>query len=117
MMVLLAVLAIANEKVEYIPLACYIIFMQGVAMVDMVQPALAVRASTAGAGLTQGLMMFAIASAYAVGSVGAGAAADSALGYQSLPWLVAGVSALGGFVGWLAFGRSESPSDVSAEAI
>jgi hypothetical protein len=62
------------------------------------------------------MMMFAIASAYAVGSVGAGAAADSELGYQCLPWLVAGVSALGGFIGWLAFGKSGSPSDVGAES-
>jgi hypothetical protein len=69
----------------------------------MVQPALAVRASTAGAGLTQGMMMFAIASAYAVGSVGAGAAADSSLGYQRLPWIVLAVCVLGGIVGWIAF--------------
>jgi hypothetical protein len=103
-MVLLAVLAIAGERVEFIPLACYIIYAQGIAMVDMMQPALAVRASTAGAGLTQGMMMFAIASAYAVGSVGAGAAADSSLGYQSLPWIVVGASVLGGIVGWVAFG-------------
>lgn len=107
MMILLAVLAIAGEKVEYIPLACYIIFMQGVAMVDMVQPALAVRASKAGAGLTQGLMMFAIASAYAVGSIGAGAVADSSLGYPALPWMVAGVCVGGGLVGWIAFGQSK----------
>ena len=111
-MVLLAVLAIAGERVEFIPLACYIIYAQGIAMVDMMQPALAVRASKAGAGLTQGMMMFAIASAYAVGSIGAGAAADSDLGYQSLPWIVVGASVLGGIVGWVAFGgRKKSEQD------
>jgi hypothetical protein len=103
MMVLLTVLAIAGERVEFIPLACYIVFLQGVAMVDMVQPALAARASSAGAGLTQGMLMFAIATAYAVGSVAAGAAADSALGYPSLAWIVTGVCVLAGLVGWLAF--------------
>ena len=72
-------------------------------MVDMVQPALAARASSAGAGLTQGMLMFAIATAYAVGSVAAGAAADSALGYPSLAWIVTGVCVLAGLVGWLAF--------------
>ena len=107
-MMLLAVLAIAGERVEFIPLACYILFMQGVAMVDMVQPALVARASKAGAGLTQGMLMFAIASAYAVGSVGAGAAADS-FGYQSLHWIVAGVCVLAGLVGWVAFGRGKRP--------
>jgi predicted MFS family arabinose efflux permease len=103
MMVLLTVLAIAGERVEFIPLACYVVFLQGVAMVDMVQPALAARASSAGAGLTQGMLMFAIATAYAIGSVAAGAAADSALGYPSLAWIVAGVCVLAGLVGWLAF--------------
>jgi MFS family permease len=107
-MVLLAVLAIAGERVEFIPLACYIVYAQGIAMVDMMQPALAARASTGGAGLKQGMIMFAIASAYAVGSIGAGAAADSSLGYQSLPWIVVGASVLGGIVGWLAFGGSRS---------
>ena len=100
-MMLLVVLAIAGERVEFIPLACYILYSQGVAMADMVQPALVARASKAGAGLTQGMLMFAIASGYAVGSVGAGAAADS-LGYQSLPWIVAGVCVLAGLVGWSA---------------
>jgi hypothetical protein len=112
-MVLLAALAIAGERVEFIPLACYIIYAQGIAMVDMMQPALAVRASTAGAGLTQGMMMFAIASAYAVGSVGAGAAADSSLGYQSLPWIVVGASVLGGVVGWLAFGNPKKTDEAT----
>lgn len=103
-MVLLGLLAIAGERVEFIPLACYILYSQGIAMVDMMQPAIAVRKSTAGAGMTQGMMMFAIATAYAVGSVGAGAAADSSFGYQSLPWIVVVASVLGGIVGWIAFG-------------
>ena len=108
-MVLLTILAIAGERVEFIPLACYVVFLQGVAMVDMVQPALAARFSTAGAGLTQGMLMFAIASAYAVGSVGAGAAADSSLGYPSLAWIVAGVCVLAGLVGWITFaGRKKA---------
>jgi predicted MFS family arabinose efflux permease len=110
MMVLLTVLAIAGERVEFIPLACYVVFLQGVAMVDMVQPALAARASSAGAGLTQGMLMFAIATAYAVGSVAAGAAADSNLGYPSLAWIVTGVCVLAGLVGWLAFRSSTTDS-------
>ena len=111
----LIILGLFGESVVFIPLACYIVFLQGVAMVDMVQPALAVRASTAGAGLTQGMMMFAIASAYAVGSVGAGAAADSSLGYQSLPWIVAAVCVLGGIVGWVAFRGQNRKEEAQVE--
>ncbi len=81
-------------------------------MVDMVQPAHAAGASSAGAGLTQGVLMFAIATAYAVGSVAAGAAADSSLGYPCLAWIVAGVSVFAAAAGWVAFGKnSESDRD------
>lgn len=102
MMCLLGVLAFQSGAGTVLPLICYVVFIQGVAMVDMVQPALAARLSSAGAGLTQGLLMFAIAGSYAVGSVSAGAAADSALGYSSLVWIVALVTVAAGAIGLFA---------------
>lgn len=57
--------------------------------------------------------MFAIATAYAVGSVAAGAAADSSLGYPSLAWMVAGVCVLAAVVGWLAFGNSKKAEEAT----
>ena len=55
------------------------------------------------------MLMFAIASAYAVGSVGAGVAADSSLGYQSLAWLVAGACVLAFLTGWAAMKGMAKP--------
>jgi len=107
-MIALAALAMASGGgvTALIPLALYIIYLQGISWVDMVQPALAARASTAGAGLTQGLLMFAIASAYASGNFIGGASAD-ALGFDSLTWIVALVSAVALVFGYMAFPRDK----------
>ena len=72
----------------------------------MVQPALAARASSAGAGLTQGLLMFLIASAYAVGNFIGGASADT-FGFSSLTWAVAIVSAIAFVIGFIVMGKKD----------
>ena len=84
-----------------IPLALYIIYLQGISWADMVQPALAARSSSAGAGMTQGLLMFSIALAYAAGNFIGGASADL-LGFVSLTWIVAAVSGIALVFGFLA---------------
>lgn len=105
MMLALSVLAIASggSVISLLPLGIYLVFMQGIAWADMTQPALVSRASTAGAGLTQGLLMFAIAMAFGVGGFLGGTFADS-FGFQSLAWLTAAVS-----IGALVLGYFSAP--------
>ncbi len=93
-MVALGLLAIVTggSIVALLPLGIYLIFMQGIAWADMTQPALVARASTAGAGLTQGMLMFAVALAFGTGGFLGGAFADS-FGFASLAWLTAALSA------------------------
>ncbi|WP_406611199.1 MFS transporter [Agarivorans sp. JK6] len=88
----------AGQLEAYLPLGLYLVYLQGVTTVDMVQPAIAAKASRAGAGMTQGLLMFAIAGAYAGGNVLSGISADS-FGWSSLASLVAAVSAIALVVG------------------
>ncbi|WP_221073874.1 MFS transporter [Agarivorans aestuarii] len=98
-MIGLAGLAIyADQFAAYLPLALYLVYLQGVTTVDMVQPAIAAKASRAGAGMTQGLLMFAIAGAYAGGNVLSGISADS-FGWSSLASLVVVVSVIALLVG------------------
>ncbi|MPW28501.1 MFS transporter [Agarivorans sp. B2Z047] len=88
----------AGQLAAYLPLGLYLVYLQGVTAVDMVQPAIAAKASRAGAGMTQGLLMFAIAGAYAGGNVLSGISADS-FGWSSLASIVAAVSAIALVVG------------------
>ena len=92
-MIGLGVLAIISggSLAAFIPLGLYLFYMQGIAWADLVQPALVSRFSTAGAGLTQGMLMFAIALAFGVGGILSGTFADG-LGFDSLAWLTAAVS-------------------------
>lgn len=108
-MVLLVMLALGGGMGAIIPLAVYIGYLLAITCVDMVQPALAVRGSTAGAGTTQGLLMFAIASAYAAGSFTSGLAADS-LGFGSLPYIVGIVSTIAVVLGFIAFAGMKKPA-------
>lgn len=105
MMLALSILAIATggTVISFLPLGIYLVFMQGIAWADMTQPALVSRASTAGAGLTQGLLMFAIAMAFGVGGFLGGTFADS-FDFQSLAWLTAAVS-----IGALILGFYSAP--------
>jgi predicted MFS family arabinose efflux permease len=115
MMVALALLAIATggSILAVLPLAIYVVYLQGISWADMVQPALAARASAAGAGLTQGLLMFAIASAYAVGNFLGGASAD-AFGFDSLVWVVAIVSVVALVLGYIAMPRNAAAHESRA---
>lgn len=109
-MVVLIALALVNGIWAALPLGAYILYLQAITCVDMVQPALAARGSSAGAGLTQGLLMFAIASAYAAGSFISGVSAD-AFGFGSLPWVVGAVSAIAlvlGFIGFASMKKADS---------
>lgn len=108
MMLALSLLAIASggSVVSFIPLGIYLVFMQGIAWADMTQPALVSRVSTAGAGLTQGLLMFAIALAFGVGGFLGGTFADM-FGFSSLAWLTAIVSGAALVIGFLATRSSE----------
>ncbi|WP_163934877.1 MFS transporter [Paraferrimonas sp. SM1919] len=92
MIALVLVAAGGPAILAYIPLGLYVIYLQGVAVCDMSQPSIADKQSSAGAGLTQGLLMFAIAIAYAVGNVVGGFAAES-FGFGSLAVVVGAVSA------------------------
>lgn len=85
-----------------IPLTLYIIFLQAISWQDLVQPALVSRFSTAGAATTQGLLLFAVAVGYALGSILAGDAADS-LGFSSLPIIVAISAVLAVIIGVKSF--------------
>jgi predicted MFS family arabinose efflux permease len=112
-MVLLVVLAFGAGGVGVlIPLAVYIGYLLAITCVDMVQPALAARGSSAGAGMTQGLLMFAIASAYAGGSFISGVAADG-YGFGSLPYVVGVVSAIAVVLGFLAFAGMRGGKDTA----
>jgi len=86
------------------------LFGVGSATLLMINPAFIV---SGGFGLTQGMLMFAIATAYAVGSVAAGAAADSSLGYPCLAWMVAGVCVLAAVVGWLTFSSPKKADEAT----
>ncbi len=85
---LLIVLSSVFESVwPYLPLGLYVIYLQAMAWQDMVQPALAARASTGGAAITQGFLLFAVAGSYAFSSILAADAAD-AFGFGILAWIV-----------------------------
>lgn len=114
-MVLLVFLALGGNTGVILPLAIYIGYLLAITCVDMVQPALAVRGSSAGAGTTQGLLMFAIASAYAAGSFTSGLAADS-LGFGSLPYIVGTVSTIAVVLGFIAFAGMKKPAGDQAES-
>jgi hypothetical protein len=67
----------------------------------MVQPALAARASSAGAATTQGFLLFAVATSYALASIIAADAAD-AFGFGILAWIVAGGALIAFLIGRVA---------------
>ena len=101
-----------QNMASFLPLALYVTFLQAVSWQDMVQPALASRFSTAGAATTQGLLLFAVAVGYALGSVIAGDAADQ-LGFQSLPWIVAITAAIGIVIGVKSFAQQRKKRKIS----
>ncbi|MEP3046621.1 MAG: MFS transporter [Roseibium sp.] len=109
-MIVLIAMAWVNGIWAALPLGAYILYLQAITCVDMVQPALAARGSSAGAGLTQGLLMFAIASAYAAGSFISGISAD-AFGFSSLPWVVGVVSAIALVLGFIGFANMKKAAD------
>jgi Na+/melibiose symporter-like transporter len=85
----------------FLPLALYVIYLQAMAWQDMVQPALAARASAAGAATTQGFLLFAVAISYALASIVAADAAD-AFGFGILAWIVAGGALVAFLIGRVA---------------
>jgi len=85
----------------FLPLALYVIYLQAMAWQDMVQPALAARASTAGAATTQGFLLFAVAISYALASIIAADAAD-AFGFGILAWIVAVGAVIAFLIGRIA---------------
>ena len=103
MMVALTLLAfsVSGNVTAFMPLGLYLLYMQGIAWADLTQPALVSRISTDGAGLTQGLLMLAIALAFGVGGFFGGTFADG-FGFQSLAWLTAVVSGVAFVFGFLS---------------
>ena len=98
----LIVLSAGFEQVwQYLPLAIYIIYLQALAWQDMVTPALAARASTAGAATTQGFLLFVLASGYALVSVLSAETADI-FGFTSLAWIVLAGAVMAFFTGRMA---------------
>jgi len=103
MMAAMSVLAIVTGNIIYlIPLGIYVIFLQGITWADMVQPSLSARLSSAGAGATQGFLLFAVAIGYAAGNVIGGVSADI-LGFQSLAWIVCAVMIPAFFLAFISF--------------
>ena len=95
-------LSVGFDKVwPYLPLGLYIVYLQALAWQDMVQPALAARASTAGAATTQGFLLFVVASSYAFVSILSAEAAD-AFGFGSLAWIVLAGAVMAFIVGRIA---------------
>ena len=73
-----------------------LVFMQGLSLVDMAKPALAESATSLAPSTTQGVLLFAIAGGYSVGTLSGGQMAELG-GLASLPAFVAGLAA-GAFV-------------------
>jgi predicted MFS family arabinose efflux permease len=60
----------------WLPLVLHLVFMQALSLVDMVKPALVVKATSLSPAVTQGCLLFAIAGGYAVGTYSGGLVAD-----------------------------------------
>lgn len=89
---------------SYLPLGLYVIYLQAMAWQDMVQPALAARASTGGAAITQGFLLFAVAGSYAFSSILAAYSAD-AFGFGILAWIVVFGAAVAFVIGRIAISK------------
>ncbi len=96
----------------YLPLGIYVIYLQAFAWLDMVQPALAARASSAGAATTQGYLLFVVASSYALVSILSAGAADT-FGFASLAGIVLGGAVLAFIVGRIAI--RQMPKDTAIQ--
>ncbi|WP_163934846.1 MFS transporter [Paraferrimonas sp. SM1919] len=108
-MVALVLVAMGGPAIlAYVPLGLYVIYLQGIAVCDMSQPSVADKNSSVGAGLTQGLLMFSIAIAYAVGNVVGGFSAKE-FGFESLAVVVAIVSGLSALIAFISLiGKKQS---------
>lgn len=74
-----------------IPLALFLVYLQGITVTDMISPAIAARLTFVGGGLTQGLMMFFISLGFGLGSVISGIAVDG-YGWAALPFAILGLT-------------------------
>lgn len=97
----------------FLPLGVYVLYQQTISGADMVQPSVAAKASSAGAGMTQGLMLFAVALGYSGGNLLAGFAAET-LGFSSFPWIVGTLTILGFILGSLSLSQLRKPVTKSA---
>ncbi|MGR5286768.1 MFS transporter [Vibrio maritimus] len=86
------VIAEAGMSLHYIiPLALFLVYLQGITVTDMISPAIAARLTFVGGGLTQGLMMFFISLGFGFGSVISGIAVDG-YGWAALPFAILGLT-------------------------
>ncbi len=86
------VIAEAGMSLHYIiPLALFLVYLQGITVTDMISPAIAARLTFVGGGLTQGLMMFFISLGFGLGSVISGIAVDG-YGWAALPFAILGLT-------------------------
>lgn len=86
------VIAEAGMSLHYIiPLALFLVYLQGITVTDMISPAIAARLTFVGGGLTQGLMMFFISLGFGMGSVISGIAVDG-FGWAALPFAILGLT-------------------------
>ncbi|SNX47995.1 hypothetical protein VTH8203_01611 [Vibrio thalassae] len=72
----LSLLVSGDGRLFYLPLVMHLLFMQCLSMVDMVKPAIVAKVTTLPAAFTQGLLLFAIAGGYAVGTMVGGICAE-----------------------------------------
>lgn len=98
-----------ESVLPYLPLGLYVIYLQAMAWQDMVQPALAARASRGGAAITQGFLLFAVAGSYAFSSVLAADAAD-AFGFGILAWIVVAGAGVAFVIGRAAIKKMALPT-------
>ena len=89
----MALLWYSGADLALLALLLQLLFMQGLSLVDMAKPALAVRASNLAPSTTQGVLLFAIAGGYAIGTVSGGQVAERA-SLAALPAFAAAMALL-----------------------
>jgi MFS family permease len=103
----LSLLVTGHTRFFYLPLVMHLLFMQCLSMVDMVKPAIVAKVTTLPPASTQGLLLFAIAGGYAVGTTMGGITAEW-FGMASIFSLVTGASAIAGLFAVLTLSRIKS---------
>ena len=90
-----------------LPLGMYVILRLCVSWANLTQPPLAHRLSALALGTTQGILWGGLVLGFMIANMVGGWLAD-ALGFESIPWAITGLSVLGLFLGCLAVNRARA---------